>query len=343
MRLGAMGDVIHALPAVAALRAALPEATIGWVVEERWVELLCAGNASRSGPRNPSRPLVDFVHTVDTKKWRTSLLSSGTRQEISRARAEIRRENYAFALDVQGAIKSAMIARLSAARVLGFERPREAPARVFYHQGIAGQGAHIIEQNLSLAEALAGKPVEVSAAQLPTDEAAEAAAAKRLQEIVRPFVLITPGAGWAAKQWPAKRYGEIATRLAEKGFRALINFAPGEADLARSVEDASGGSAVKMSCGIGELIALTRRAKLFIGGDTGPMHLAAALGIPVVAILGPTDPARNGPYGTRNIVLRNAASTTSLSHVDTPDPGLMQITPDEVFSAAMQLLEQPNA
>jgi heptosyltransferase-1 len=105
------------------------------------------------------------------------------------------------------------------------------------------------------------------------------------------------------------------------------------------VNELSNRLAQPISCSISQLVALTRRAKLFIGGDTGPLHLAAALQIPVVAIFGPTDPARNGPYGTRSIVLRDPASKTSLSHTSTLDPGLMNIAADEVIAAARQLLE----
>jgi len=122
----------------------------------------------------------------------------------------------------------------------------------------------------------------------------------------------------------------------------VINYGPGEHELARAAEAASDGTAVAMSCSISELIALTRRARLFVGGDTGPLHLAAALKVPVVALFGPTDPARNGPYGSRSIVLRNSASKTSLSHTSDADPGLLQITTEEVVRAAQQLLEVPN-
>jgi heptosyltransferase-1 len=152
------------------------------------------------------------------------------------------------------------------------------------------------------------------------------------------LALINPGAGWGAKQWPAERYGEVARVLASDGMIPLINFGPGEEELANQVVAASGSKAVAISCSLGELIALTRRARLFIGGDTGPLHLAAALQVPVVAIFGPTDPARNGPYGTKSIVLRDPASRTSLSHTSAPDPGLLRITADAVIAAARTLL-----
>ena len=136
---------------------------------------------------------------------------------------------------------------------------------------------------------------------------------------IQDFALLNPSAGWGAKQWPAERYGQVAKQLAEAGVKSLINFGPGEEDTARAVEAASGGSAEMFTGSLTQLIALTRRARLFIGGDTGPMHLAAALSIPVVGIFGPTDPARNGPFGTRNIVLRSPSSTTSYKHWDQPD------------------------
>ena len=121
VRLGAMGDIIHTLPAVTALRAAFPNARIGWIVEERWAELLCSGGTARSGPRTASRPLVDLVHTVDTKAWRKSLLSRETQRQISAALGEVRNSKYEIAIDFQGALKSAAIARCSkAGAIVGF-------------------------------------------------------------------------------------------------------------------------------------------------------------------------------------------------------------------------------
>jgi heptosyltransferase-1 len=344
VRLGAMGDIIHTLPAVTALRSAFPETKIGWVVEDRWAELLCARDSARSGPRTPARPLIDFVHCVDTKVWRRSLLSGKTRREISKVRHEIRDCKYEMAIDFQGAMKSAVIARISGApTIFGMGNPREAPARIFYHRRIATTGTHVIEQYHSIAEAVAGRQLATTRIEFPCDDNAERGITKKLSETGETFVLINPGAGWGAKQWPAERYGEVARELAKAGLAPLVNFGPDELELARAVESASDGKARLISCTIAELIALTRRAKLFIGGDTGPMHLASALGVPVVAIFGPTDPARNGPYGTRSTVLRNADSRTSLSHTNQPDPGLIEITTNEVVTAAKRLLETTNA
>ena len=340
VRLGAMGDIVHTLHAVTALRHILTDARIGWVVEERWVGLLCGNETPRSGPRTTFRPLVDFVHAVDTKRWRKSLLSPQTQRQIAAALIQVRKQKYQLALDFQGALKSALIARCAGAQtVVGMEHPREGPARAFYQQQIATTGAHVIEQYRSLAQAIAQKSLPSPAIDFPADEKAEEAISKKLIELGDKFVLINPGAGWGAKEWPAERYGKVANLLAESGFISLINFGPGEEKLAPEVESASGGAARPIACSIAELIALTRRARLFIGGDTGPLHLAAALKVPVVAIFGPTDPARNGPYGARSVVLRDPASRTSLSHTSDPDAGLLNITPEQVIAAARRLLE----
>ncbi len=156
------------------------------------------------------------------------------------------------------------------------------------------------------------------------------------------FAVINPGAGWGAKQWPAERYAEVARGLGQCGVPSVINFGGGEEELARAVEESSGGAARALGCGIGQLMALLRRARLFLGGDTGPLHLAAALGVPVVAIFGPTDPARNGPFGTEAIVLRRAESVTSHARHFAPELAMLTITAAEVIQAARQLLERPS-
>jgi heptosyltransferase I len=339
VRLGSMGDIIHTLPAATALRRAFPEVSLGWVVEERWAELLCTLAEPRSGPRSPRRPLVDRVHTVNTKMWRQSLLSIQTWEQIAAGLSELRAQRYEVAVDFQGAVRSAVLARWSGAPVIyGAAQARENVASMFYTRQVIARGSHIVEQNLSLAEAVARRPLKMPKIEFPHDQAVEKQCGDRLQWGIGDFVLLNPGAGWGAKQWPAERYGQVARRLAEDGVKSLINFGPGEEPLVRAVESASEGTAKGIACSLTELIALTGRARLFLGGDTGPMHLAAALGIPVVAIFGPTNPARNGPFGTRSIVLRSPASPTTHSRGAQPDPGMLEISSDEVIAAARKLL-----
>src|SRR5208283_3678557 len=183
------------------------------------------------------------------------------------------------------------------------------------------------------------KKLEQPRVQLPHDSAAERRIEQRLAQAgIHDFAILNPGAGWGAKRWPPERYGYVAKSLAAGGVRSIINYGPGEERLAWTAEAASEGTATSLQSSLTELIALTRRAKLFIGGDTGPMHLSAAFQVPVVAIFGPTDPARNGPYGTQCIVLRNPASPTTHARRAEPDEGLLEISADAVIATARALL-----
>ncbi|HKT90382.1 MAG TPA: glycosyltransferase family 9 protein [Candidatus Sulfotelmatobacter sp.] len=340
VRLSAMGDVIHTLPAAQALRDAYPEAMIGWLIEDRWAELLCAPGMPRRGPRSPQRPLVDWVHTVKLTGWRKSLFQLSTVEQIARVWNDVRSAHYGVALDLQGAIRSAVLARWSRSPVIfGSAQPREWPASLWYTRPAIPRGAHVVEQNLSIAEKLPRTNTRAPQIDLPHDPQAEARIHQQLANAgVGQFAILNPGAGWGAKRWPADRYGHVASALARYGVRSIVNFGPDEEKLARETEAASSGAAIAMQTTISELIALTRRASLFIGGDTGPLHLAAALQVPVVAIFGPTDPARNGPYGTRSIVLRNPASPTTHARNPHPDEGILEITVDSVINAACRLL-----
>ncbi|MBZ5512029.1 MAG: glycosyltransferase family 9 protein [Acidobacteriia bacterium] len=373
VRLGSMGDIIHTLPAVAALRRAFPGATIGWAVERRWASLLSSG-AALSGPRSPEKPLVDMVHIVDTLAWRSALFSGETWQEFRDALGQLRAVRYNLAIDFQGAWKSAILAQLSGVpRRFGFMQPREKPATLFYTHQVAARGRHIVEQNISLAQELCGPgfgPEELSFP-LPRDPAAERAIEQQLHTLgLHGFALVNPGAGWGAKCWPAERYAEVVRALAVHGLRAIVNFGPGEEQLARDVERAANGVAgapplsslgkpalsavegrrqggevpvaIALQTTVSELIALCRGARICIGGDTGPVHLAAAVGVPVVALFGPTDPARNRPYTHRAIVLRSQVSQTTTSHEKDPEAGLLQITAAEVIAAARHLLAQTS-
>lgn len=340
VRLGSMGDIVHTLPAAIALRRAFPGATMGWIVEERWAELLCAASESRSGPRSPRRPIVDKVHAVNTKQWRHALFSLQTWERIAAAASELRAPQYQVAVDFQGAVRSAVLARWSGAPLIyGFRQPRENVASMLYTRQVEVVGTHVVQQNVVLAEALAHSSFGIPKVEFPGDPAAEEKIENWLRSRnITEFALLSPGAGWGAKQWPAERYGEVAKALAEDGMKSLVNFGPGEEPLARAAEAASVGAAQALECSLAELIVLTRRARLFIGGDTGPMHLAAASGTPVVAIFGPTDPARNGPLGTLCRVLRSPSSPTSLAHRSQTDPGLLEITAEQVVAATRQLL-----
>jgi heptosyltransferase-1 len=153
-------------------------------------------------------------------------------------------------------------------------------------------------------------------------------------------VLISPGAGWGAKRWPAERYAEVAKGLADRGLRVLVNAGPGEESLAGAIVQDAGGAATPLICSLVQLIALTRRIALCIAGDTGPLHLACALARPVVGIYGPTDPSRNGPFGTRFTVLRSPDSRRDHARRATSEAGLLTIQPEDVLRAADESLAE---
>jgi heptosyltransferase-1 len=336
LRLGSMGDVVHALPAVHLLRRALPHVSLGWAIEERWSELVVARSTAPT-----STPLVDALHYINARAWRYALLSDETWREIIGEMLDLRAVRYDAVVDFQGLWKSAALAAWSGAPLrYGFDRPRERPAGLFYNRRVIAETPHVVEQNMELALALAPYAPRQVCFPLPRDPQAEAWCSDELRRRnISRFVVISPGAGWGAKLWPAKNFARVAQDLALSGFHAVVNYGPGEDALARSVEEMSGGAAQALLCSLGELITLLRCASLFIGGDSGPTHLAAALGTPVVALFGPTDPERNGPYGMRNIVLRSPESLTSYSHRARRDPGLVSITTTEVVAAARRLLE----
>ena len=156
VRLSAMGDVIHTLPAAQALRSAFPGAMIGWLIEERWAELLCTPRTPCHGPRSAQRPLADWVHTASLAGWRKSLFTISTLQQIAKVWNDVRAARYDVAVDLQGAIRSAVLARWSGARmVYGAAEPRESPSSLWYTRPVLARGAHVIDQNLSIAEAVA--------------------------------------------------------------------------------------------------------------------------------------------------------------------------------------------
>lgn len=341
VRLGAMGDILHALPAVTALRVAHPEWIIDWVVEPKWTALLLAQDASGRDPLSAAsrQPVVDRIHLAPAREWARSPLSGRTLGAIRTLRRAIRNGRYDAAVDFQGAVRSALLGRLAGCRLVGEAKPRESAARWFFSQRVATAGEHVIEQDYELAAAIAGDSLKHVQPWLPFDAQAETWADRLLASSPRqPTVLISPGAGWGAKRWPVERYAAVAQQLTVRGCRILVNAGPGEESIAEVIENETGGVATLLPPSLENLIALTRRVSLVIAGDTGPLHLACALGKPVVGIYGPTDPSRNGPFGTRFKVLRNPASVRDHARREAPEAGLLTIQPGEVLAAAEELL-----
>ncbi|RXH57068.1 glycosyltransferase family 9 protein [Granulicella sibirica] len=368
VRVGAMGDVLHAMPAVAGLRKAHPDWRIDWALEPRWRDLLVAEG-------EVSGPLVDSVIPVRTREWKRLGLSAAMVRDVLGLRRTLREGRYDVCVDLQGSVRSGVIGWMAGAqRFVGAETPRERPARFFYGETVRVGARHVIEQGCELVEAGVGERILPGRVELPRDSGAEAwcdgVVGQRQGQTQIPFgndnqknqgngkgldlgrdgrfVVMAPGAGWGAKEWPVERFGEVAARLSRDGWRVFVNAEASGGGKAEAVVRASGGAAMAVPCTIAELIALLRRASLFIGGDTGPMHLADALGVPVVALFGPTDPARNGPYvrageADRVRVLRRAESRTDHRRHAETEVGLGKITADEVTEAALELLKMGEA
>ena len=287
VRLGALGDIVHAVPAAAALRRAFPQATIDWIVDVRQREIL------------ELVPVVDHRIPVNTSS--PGLLLSALRH--------LRRERYDVALDLQGLLKSAVLARLSGARrVVGFpaELLRERAARFLYTETAGDASPHVIDKNLSMLKVLGIRMPEV---EFPLEDrnpaiANEARGRLGIAGSMR-FVILNPGAAWPNKRWPAVYFAEVARGLAQRqGLRSLVIWGPGEEHLAESVVTASdGAAALSPKTTLADLVSLIKSADLMISGDTGPMHIAAASGTPLVGIFGPTDPDRNGPWAEDDAVV----------------------------------------
>ena len=296
-----MGDIIHTLPAVASLKSSFPGWQLAWAVEPRWAPLL------------QDNPFVDDLISVrrdGPAAWMESWRG-------------LRKHRFDFAVDFQGLIKSALAASAARpARIFGYHQSqvRERAAALFYSDKIKSRSIHIVDRHLDLA-ASAGASNVVRAFPLP--------AGQPEGELPPEFVLACPLAGWASKQWPMAHYSALAARLRrERGLPLVLNGPPSAgAELARIAD------AMPHCTGIPGLIDATRRATAVIGVDSGPLHLAAALGKPGVAIFGPTDPARNGPYGDSMRVLRSPGATTSYQRRNSADDGMARISPDEVFEA----------
>ena len=339
VRLGAMGDILHALPAVTALRCAHPNWLIDWVVEPRWQALLAVPGVTTRGA---GLPIVDRLHFAPTKAWRQGPLRRKTIEEINALRLELRGGEYDAVIDLQGALRSAVVARLAGCpRVIGEAAPRESAARFMFTERVVTHGAHVIEQDVELASMVAGDPLKAMPPLLPFDPAAEAWCDALLASSgTRPVAMINPGAGWGAKCWPVERYAAVARGLIERGFRVLINAGPREEVMADMIVKGTSGASIPLSTTLEQLVAITRRISLCVAGDTGPLHLACALGRPVVGIYGPTDPSRNGPFGTRFRVLRSPISRRDHKRRPEPEAGLLTIQPEDVLYAADELLRE---
>jgi lipopolysaccharide heptosyltransferase I len=335
VRLSSIGDIVHALPAAAALAETFRHAEIHWAVERRFA-LLLEGN-----------PHVHRILKLDTLGWRRHLTSSSTWHDLDTALNELRETPYDAALDFQGLWKSAVVGWLSRARErIGFAEPwlREPSAGVLYTQRVSPpEHVHVVEENLALVERL-GARAERWQFPLPCNTSDSAYVNTHLSELgSEDFIIINPGGGWRTKCWSPENYAGLIRQLAEvRPERILVTGSPSEEPLIDAIlKNADIKRARYFPTTLVQFIALARRARVFVGGDTGPLHLAAAAGTPIVGIYGPTDPVRNGPFAGDAIALSNHGPINHTRRGENP-PYLSGVSIASVVGAVQERLARTH-
>jgi heptosyltransferase I len=304
IRLSAMGDIIHALPAVASLKKSFPETRLAWLVAPKWMPLL-EGN-----------PYVDDLIPFHRRRL----------PDLRASWIRLRALKPGLAIDFQGLVQSALAGRAAQPKIFyGFDSSvaREPFASVFYTHRIAVRGPHRVERNLQLAQAAGACELSQDAWLPPGRDEGSLPST--------PFVLASPFAGWPSKQWPLKNYEPLAERLNREGLELVANIPEH-----RSRELAGLRYVRVHTSSIAGLIAATRRSTAVVGLDSGPLHLAAALHKPGVALFGPTDPARTGPYGGSMIVLRAEDTETTYARHGKIHSSMEAIAVEQVAQALMR-------
>jgi lipopolysaccharide heptosyltransferase I len=323
VRTSALGDIVHALPVLAALKRALPRVSAGWVVDEAFAPLL------------EGHGLVDRLFPVPLRRWRRG--GAGRLGELARFAAELRAFRADVAIDLMGSHKGALLARLSGApRRVGARRRdrREPSSAVWINVPVAVAGGHAVDRGLDLLDAL-GLPRE------PADFAPGMLACGRDRQVAGAPAFIHPGAAWGNKRYPPDLWGRVAARLAERLSRpVLVGAAPGEEALADAVVAASRGAARRFDApDLHALAGAIRGASVVLAGDTGAAHLARALGVPVVAVHGPTDPVLHGPYGQpETAVVRRLECSFCHQRMDEPKACLLGVDPAAVADRAESMI-----
>jgi lipopolysaccharide heptosyltransferase I len=325
VKLGSIGDIVHTIPCLSALRQRFPDARIDWLVESRCRDILL------------DNPHIDQLLEVDTLRWRRRLFSPATWRQIRASIRGIRSHRYDVVFDFQGLVKSGVCSRLARSpRRIGFGRRhlREPLSSLFTNEHVAAPDGrcHVIDKNLSLLKTVGIETREWSfPIEVPRDleeQSTEQLAAMELSE----FVAINPGGGWPTKRWSSESYGKLAAELdREWNLKSLVFWGPSEEAMAgRVAETSSGAARVAPPTTLRELIAYLKKARLFVGGDTGPFHIAGALGIPVVGLFGPSDPVVNGPMGSDDRVVWKSVPCSPCYKRRCPGYGTVCMTSIEV-------------
>lgn len=327
VRLGSLGDIVHTFPAVAALRESFPKAQIVWLTHPRWKALI------------ETSELASEIWEVETRSY------ASVRDILSR----IRKRKFTTAVDYQGLWKSAALPFLGRVpRRIGFSSHavREFGVPLLYTDRVRASSAHVADQNGKLS-ARADARNGIAPFQLSIPSLQEAFALQLLRSFsVERYAVLSPAGGWRSKCWLPERYGALCQQIyANLGLRCILNQGPGDEACIAAVKAASGDAApIACNSSLHQLMVFLRNALCVVAGDTGPLHLAVALGTPVVALFGPTDPARNGPHrsqcdSVKDIVLRSPHAVTTYKRRDEPDPSLLELDVATVFDAVRRQVE----
>jgi lipopolysaccharide heptosyltransferase I len=329
---------VHTLPTLAVVKNALPTAEISWAVEKSSAEIL-RGN-----------PLIKNLIELDTRSLRGGKIIEEILLDASRQVRELRQFKYDAALDFQGLLKSATIAKLSkATRTYGFDKSnlREPASRFLLTETVEiPQAIHVIRKNLILAEKALNISVPTENFEFPiaTNDAHETEAEKIIAESSENFAILNPAGGWVTKLWHAEKFGQLADKIWEEtGLTSIVTTAPNEKDLARKVlENSKSGKVFAAQTSLKGFYELAKRARIYVGGDTGPTHLAIAADCPIVGIFGPTEWWRNGSPNPQDIcVERNDIDCRTDCHRRTCSNWIcMDISVETVFDAVQSRLRK---
>ena len=340
VKLSSIGDVVHTLPALAAIRYALPDAQINWAVEREAAEIL-RGNS-----------LLDNLIELDTRSLRGKTISE-ILPDASRQFRQLRRFSFDVAIDFQGLLKSATIAKLTKSkRRYGFAKQnlREPASRFLLTNTVeVEKKSHIIIKNLKLAEQALNISIPENGFEFPifTDESHKTEAAKIIEQTSKNFAILNPAGGWVTKLWHTEKFGALADRLwEENNLTSIITTAPNEIELAEKVlRNSKSGKVLLAQPSLKGFYELAKRAKIYIGGDTAPTHIAVAATTPIVGIFGPTEWWRNGSPRQNDIcVERNDIGCRVDCHRRTCNNWIcMDIEVETVLQAAQKRLELAKA
>jgi lipopolysaccharide heptosyltransferase I len=330
VRLGSLGDIVHALPAMRLLNQRLPRSEIHWLAEPPYAELLqhVVG--------------IQKVRLADTKAWRKKPLALGP---IFDTVKNLRRERYDAVFDFQGLVKSAVLSRLTGSGcVAGFPQPllREKLSHHFYNCPVEIEKGkrHQISINLDLVDPPRHGETDGAEVLLHFPDTVEAYLDKQFErlKIMNP-VLLNPGAGWATKRWPVERFVKLAELIEnELNFPVLFTYGPGEEALIQQAREASPTIVRSFPSSILELAALCKRARIMVAGDTGPMHLAVAMRTPVVALIGPGYPWRTGPFNPEDKIVQHDRPCPHPYQRKCDDHFCMDLPVEKVYLAICQRL-----